>query len=1111
MQSDLETVPYDKRFAVFSASNIASEETQTDNIIHESERLQLNTYQAFIRDLMNPQSNLRSLLLVHMTGTGKTISALATATEYVRQYTPATEESSVSSVIVLGFTKNIFKKELLSHPEFEFVNIDEAKELKSLEQRVDESPAIAEQYQSAKNKFQRRLIKREVKGIYQFYGYRQFANRIINMDDLQIMISKQNINKDEVDLMDVDSSAIKKWIESGDVRINTNFIRSLARSLVICDEVHNLYKNEYLNTYGLAIQIVFDYFFKTLLPNDLNYGAIRSLLLSATPLTSTALEIIPITTLLTGEELSYSELFKMTNGVDELTQVGSSKIRHAIAGRISYIMDDNPKEYPKPSFEGVPINGINYLKFVRTKPAGLQLKSFINWAKRQTVGDERGINMIKDITLPATKEYPDGVFFSKNISDLDELPKSVAVLRASNGYLSSNIFQLKQLSNYSCKYVKLIEMCLAMKSPEHGKMFIFHPLVQGAGTNMIISILIANGFVMEGDMPSNDSICMHCDKLYSTHGKDHDFVPVQFTFITGSLSKTLVTARLNAFNNDSNVNGERIKIIIGSRAMRESHTLKSCRHVVVAHEPSSISELIQIIGRAVRKRVHDLLPSHKRTVQIHILTTDVSSISALQADTAANEEYSYKIKVLQFNQINRIERIMYDVSIDYLINFRFKQRETPPLLGEAYGLDNQLYNQYEKTLTKAYNETRNGIAPTGIHTNRFNIFYFEGEVRLVSIIIKRILLDYQPVITIRDLKDLIRSPPFHIEYNTKLISDASIAIAINKLCFRRDALRIIAPINKTSLTDALYDQSSTLIDTNGNEYKIVCMGDSLCLDSYLMRRSIVSIMDGDNSIIDSFKRKYVTQNNNSIDLKLLSDQWASTIDIDEVMSDIKEAFSNPKTLDTYIDKLPAQTHGMIVDWVVNIAASFAIDKKKISATDLSIAQYLAKYYRSRRLLIVVSDLRYTRIYSRVKQYDTNTGSSWFNKMTKPSTGNMPIGHMFNNDFHIYLPSSKSWGDLNKIGEGIQNKHPYGFYIYEERIADSLNVVLKIRFENDKKAKGITMGFCQRSGLESVAKALKVNVKQMKLKGEIIDAIENAAWIIQDKIYPKRIIYRLIDQ
>lgn len=1113
-------VETEKSLAVFSSvhnANISSMSTesnnldQTNNLIHESGRLQLNSYQAFIKSLMDPRSDFQSLMLVHMTGTGKTITALATATEYVRQYQPSVE--SVASIVVIGFTKDIFKKELLSHPEFLFVNMDEANELKDLEREMHDSAAIAERYESKKRLYNRRLLKREIKGIYQFYGYKQFANRVINMEDVKSMILKQT-KSDEIDVNDFDTIAIRNWIDSGDVRINTNFIRSLSRSLFICDEVHNLYKTNSFNTYGLAIHIVFRYFTKTLPTTDIAYGSIRSLLLSATPLTTSALEIIPIITLLTGEEYKQSDLFKSVDGVDQLIPIGLDKIRKSISGKISYIMDDNPKEYPKTIFEGESIKGIDYIKFIRTVPIGTQLKSFQAWEYRENGVDKKGSNMIKDIVFPAIDDYPNGVIFSKNIKDLSDLRDSVAVRRSTDGLLISNIFQKKLLKNYSCKYEKLVNMCLDMKDLNHGKMFIYHPFVQGSGTELIMSILLANGFVQDGDQILKDSICMHCNTNYGSHEliTSHKFNPVRFTFITGSLSKNVVASRLNAFNNDQNTYGERIKIIIGSRAMRESHTLKACRHVIIAHEPSSISEMVQIIGRAVRKHVHSDLPQSKRSVQIHILTTNVESIKSSREDITSNEEFAYRKKVLQYKQINRIDRIMYDVSIDYLINFRFKLRETPQLLGETYPLDTKAYGEYEKILTKAYADIRNGITSHGIHTTRFNVFYFEGEVRLVMMILKRIILSFQPMISISQIKDLVRNPPFNVEYNTKLISNESIAVAINRLSFKQEQMRLILPLNQSSIVDTLFDKSSLLIDTNGIKYRIICIGEPLCNESYLIKKSISSILDGDNSIIDSFRNEYSAKLDTQIDLEALSVQWANTIDINDVINDliVEWESKNIANLKHILNRLPIDAHILLVEWIIKYAVSVAFKTKLSKTIDTNLICFVIDFYKSTKLLFTICDLKHTRIYNRYKRYDVNTGSSWFSKNSKPSTATLPIGHVVGDTIRIYEPVEMSWLELNSISEVSEKKHPYGFYIYEERVKNTLKVVLKVRYDKDINARGITMIFLQTNEIQKIANKLNVKIKSFKYKQEIISRIEEAASAIQIKLHPKRLIYKLID-
>lgn len=1117
-------VNYEKEYAVYGdinqgSSNEASLEAQEiENLIHESGKLQLNTYQAFVKNLMNPRSHLRSLLLIHMTGTGKTITALATATEYVKQYQANAENHAVSSVIVLGFTKDIFKKELLARSEFEFVNMDEAEELKRLETHMNDAQYIADEYHAKKKKYQKRLFKKDVKGIYQFYGYRQFTNRIINMEDVRTMIRKSNYTAQEKDgeisLIDIDTKLITKWIKSGDVRINTSFIQSLSNSLFICDEIHNLYKGSNLNTYGLAIECVFDYFFNTLAPNDAHYGSIRSLLLSATPLTSSALEIIPISILLTGEALKQSDIFKQSNGVEQITTSGMSKVRQLLSGRVSYIMDDNPKEYPTSSFYGETIKGIEYIKFVRSTPTGHQLKFFQNvdkLASSHEHSEDKGNNMVKDIVMPSTKSSPYGVIFSKNVADLAELPKDTAVYKQQNGTYTSNIFELSKLKQYSCKYAELVKLCLEKKDKQHGKIFIYHPFIQGSGTDLIISILQSNGFVLNGDLPRADSICMECKYSYGVHKnvKDHEFLPVQFTYITGVLTKPVVSARLSSFNNEQNVFGEKIKIIVGSRAMRESHTLKACRHVMIVHEPSSISEMIQIIGRAVRKNVHAMLPSDMRSVQISVLTTNVESIKQAASLPTFNEELAYQTKILQFKQINQIERIMYEVSIDYLINFRFKLRETPPLIGEPFPLNMTEYNQYAKKLTKDYTNIRNGVHPHSIATNRFNVFYFDGEVKLVIMLIKRILLSYQPLLQIAQLKELIRTPPFHVEYNTQLISNEAIIVGITKIVFTIDQLSVKGYHHKSSTIDYLYDQSPTIQDMSGREYKIVCYGDPLCDDSYIAKQSTASILEHNSHTIDLFKNAYQPDLTSSIDLQGLAANWASTITIDEIVDGLEATMHKESKLLSYLNTQPVENHAKLAEWAIQSVVEYVLKSKPIKKFD--IVKSLIDYYETKnRLVYSIKELNYTKLYDKYKKLDVDTGSSWFNKSSKYATATLPICHCINPNIRVFQPSDMTWFEINTVGYGLAKQHPYGYYMYEERLPDKLSVVLKVKFETDAKAKGVNMLFLQKTELEKIAKSLKVDISKASFKPEIIDMIEAAAWKVQNKIYPKRVIYRLLD-
>ncbi|KAG2782281.1 hypothetical protein Pcac1_g7786 [Phytophthora cactorum] len=396
-----------KTFEVHSAINAGP----AGYLIHESDRLQLNTYQAFVRSAANPSSDFRSLLLMHMTGTGKTITALATATEYVRQ--PWAEISSVSSTLCLLR--------------------EEAKALREMEHHLGRSRVVNDHLELLRKRYQRRIANRKHVGIYQVDGYRQFAN----------LVSTEGAAEKQHGGRGLGSAA----------RVGPRGSRALEhelrrRSLFICDEVHNLYRNGSLNTYGVVIGLVFEHFFETLPPGHPDHGAVRSLLLSATPLTASALEVVPIAQLLTGEKLNSSELFTPVLGVEQLTPQGAAKVRQVVSAKISYIMDDIPTEYATVSFAGEEIPGIRYARFLRCAPKGHQLLCLEHWADCGGGGanEEFGNNMAKDIALPGVPVRPHGVLYSQHISGLQELPELLTVrVDPAHGLYESQVLALPPL------------------------------------------------------------------------------------------------------------------------------------------------------------------------------------------------------------------------------------------------------------------------------------------------------------------------------------------------------------------------------------------------------------------------------------------------------------------------------------------------------------------------------------------------------------------------------------------------------------------------------------------------------------------------------------------
>ena len=146
-------------------------------------------------------------------------------------------------------------------------------------------------------------------------------------------------------------------LDNGDININQMILSQFKNSLIICDEIHNVYNSIQKNNWGVAIQVVLDYFS--------NKHLLRVLFLSATPMTHSPSEITDLLNLLLpkNEKVTKKQFF---NG-DKLLPNALENIKEKIIGKISFLRDENPIYYPTRKFIGETINYISYLKSTKTK------------------------------------------------------------------------------------------------------------------------------------------------------------------------------------------------------------------------------------------------------------------------------------------------------------------------------------------------------------------------------------------------------------------------------------------------------------------------------------------------------------------------------------------------------------------------------------------------------------------------------------------------------------------------------------------------------------------------------------------------------------------------
>lgn len=256
--------------------------------------------QLFIKNFINANTPYPRILLNWKTGSGKTKGALDIANNFIKNFKKRKQygEDINPNITYLGFTQEIFQKELIYNVEFGFSTKKDIEQIIQLEANSSISIEAYKEYILKSSTLKKRLTNVNSGGFYTFCGYKEFSNKIFVLTQLGID-NKYEINN----IDDIEDAHNKKYII-----INYDHIQTLKNGLLICDEIHNLYNINEKNKYGIAIQYTL---------NVLGDNAPRVIFLSATPITGSATEITDLINLLNNTNIKRSELFtKESNIID---------------------------------------------------------------------------------------------------------------------------------------------------------------------------------------------------------------------------------------------------------------------------------------------------------------------------------------------------------------------------------------------------------------------------------------------------------------------------------------------------------------------------------------------------------------------------------------------------------------------------------------------------------------------------------------------------------------------------------------------------------------------------------------------------------------------------
>lgn len=1121
-----------KEYAIFADVQKNKNPTEIDRIQEEENSLELNTYQAFIRNYFNPHTKFNTLYLVHGTGTGKTITSLSAIYEYIK-FSKKSNMSDLNHVIIIGFTKNIFKRELLTYPEFGFLTKEEIQEyMYTEEQAKKEYPDAIKYLNELKIKYSRRLFNRKIGGVFKFYGYKELLMKLLDFS---------KIIKKGIRLSNVRGTDIRNFLASGEVTINEPMMRLFAHSLVVCDEVHNVYNSFYTNNWGTVLELVMDYYNDpTKKDHDPHFNSVRIMYLSATPLSNSPIELVSIINLLNVKEdrVQVEDLFD-SSGM--FVADALPKIRSLLYGKISYVMDSDPTDYPSSAFIGESIQHIHYLKFIRCPMSPIHKKTYIQLSKDQLEGKDTigtfhtndtsseysesilitkemrkyPVNLalhnryLNDYVLPHPHDTDHGIFLGNDLEKIHTAPKKwkdtygvYTEIDSFRQYNFSGSFLLESnIKHYSTKYHKMLLTIKDIVLHKHGKIFIYHHFVNNSGVMFIQSILRENGYILNEEEPISSTKCVYCYQSLQEHKKEksHTFKPLRFTIVTGNLTKSQVYKNLDAFNSSSNIDGSSLKIIIGSKAIKESYNIRGIQHVMIMHSPDNISDLIQVIGRAIRKKSHIDLPFLQRHTSIYIFVSSLEKVMEKKYYYTF-EEARYKSKINIYKTIQKIENIFYDLSVDYFVNFMINKREIPKLIGRTFPMKEEEYRRYKK---KIYGHALN--------TSTFYSYFMEDEMNTIQSIIKRLFIEFQPIFTYEDLWLYVRHPPFHVNQNTSLFSESSFILTLDSLLYRKNNTTTVS--KKDSLLETtnrtmlgyLYNRiSAVFMGLDGIQYNIINTNN-------LFLRIPSEIISSSSRTSDIPFRSITVPTITNISLNTLIQENQIVYQFDSILQQIIQKYSEKTiTIEEIIQTYSFQFNVFLIEHTIEKIIQYIVFTKSIEKSILPfyvdvLQTYQSMHYTFYYDMITHKDIihynkEYIQKHKYVKSSPTTLTIELLNTLhssKKIDSFFIPIGHFLKNTHCIYHIATKQWKKIPSIFKKIEYTQNTLLTGYDIKMNDSMNIDFKMQVHHGKQqgegSKGLVCAFNSKSTLKQICKLLKIDTadqKQITKKNEICALIRN---------------------
>ena len=574
--------------------------------------------QKFLKKYLSFDTQNRSLLLFHGVGVGKTCSSILIAENFVKIF-----DKKVLVILPSNLEAN-YRKELfdITKLNYETGNYESCNGHKYLNQ-------IPSWNKMSKVEINRKVNKM-INEDYQFLGYLKLVNFVEKLK----MKSKQQYSKKE----------------QSDLHFIMNIRDIFSNRVVIIDEIHNirLSDDSSMKKFPKILIFILKYAYN-----------VRLVALSATPMFDNPQEIRWIMDFLYAADKQYKTFdtsIDFTN--NKLTESSIKNLAYFSKNYVSYMRGYDPNNFPityyheqclkHPKLDMLtsepikPINSNEY-KFVMCQMGKLQNMIYNNIDKNTDIQNHIQIsNIAYPQTLNDSKYSRGKLGFLQHFEIMDN-NKLFKVKYKNDEALFLTLDKIQTYSSKMYEILNHVDTC-------NGVLLIYSKYLYSG----IIPLAIALEHMGYKKYNNNNIL------LSKTEKKKGSYI--------------IITAeeKLSPNNNDelkmlndplSNIYGEKIKIALINEIASEGFTFKNVREIHLLEPWYNMNKINQIIGRGVRYKSHEQLPSEKRNVGIYLYinilwNTDIESIDYRR----------YRFSMTKQHKINQVEDVIKSNSIDCVLN-----------------------------------------------------------------------------------------------------------------------------------------------------------------------------------------------------------------------------------------------------------------------------------------------------------------------------------------------------------------------------------------------------------------------------------------------------------